>query len=93
MPIPREDIEEIMSQMSLLYVKRDGLKDTLRSLLDDVYVSKKDCDNDMQEVEKKLSNDSKELAVINTKLSLVLWLLGAVGAATITVLIKLLFGM
>ena len=93
MPIPREDIEEIMSQMSLLYVKKDGLKETLRSLLDDVYVSKDDCDHDMQEVDKKLSNDSKELAVINTKLSLILWLLGAVGAATITVLIKLLFGM
>jgi hypothetical protein len=93
MSIPREDIEEIMSQMILLYVKKDGLKDTLRSLLDDVYVSKDACDHDMQEVEKKLSNDSKELAVINTKLSLILWMLGAVGASVITVLIKILFGM
>lgn len=87
--IPREDLE----QLNILFVKKDGLKETLRDLLDDVYVSKDDCDRDMQEVEKKLSNDSKELAVINTKLSLVLWLLGAVGAAVITVLIKLLFGM
>jgi hypothetical protein len=89
MSIPREDLE----QLNILFVKKDGLKETLRDLLDDVYVSKDDCDRDMQEVEKKLSNDSKELAVINTKLSLVLWLLGAVGAAVITVLIKLLFGM
>lgn len=89
MPILREDLE----QLNILFVKKDGLKETLRDLLDDVYVSKEDCDNDMAEVEKKLSNDSKELAVINTKLSLVLWLLGAVGAATITVLIKILFGM
>lgn len=87
--IPREDLE----QLNILFVKKDGLKETLRDLLDDIYVLKDDCDRDMQDVEKKLSNDSKELAVINTKLSLVLWLLGAVGAAVITVLIKLLFGM
>lgn len=88
MSIPREDLE----QLSILFVKKDGLKETLRDLLDDVYVSKEDCDNDMAEVEKKLSNDSKELAVINTKLSLILWMLGAVGASVITVLIKILFG-
>lgn len=89
MAIEREDLE----QLNILFVKKDGLKDTLRDLLDDVYVSKDDCDHDMEEVNKKLSNDSKELAVINTKLSLVLWMLGAVGASVITVLIKILFGM
>ena len=89
MSIPREDLE----QLNILFVKKDGLKETLRDLLDDVYVSKDDCDRDMEEVNKKLSNDSKELAVINTKLSLVLWMLGAVGASVITVLIKILFGM
>lgn len=89
MAIEREDLE----QLNILFVKKDGLKETLRDLLDDVYVSKEDCDNDMAEVEKKLSNDSKELAVINTKLSLILWMLGAVGASVITVLIKILFGM
>lgn len=89
MAIAREDFE----QLNILFVKKDGLKETLRNLLDDVYVSKDACDHDMQEVNNKLSNDSKELAVINTKLSLILWLLGAVGAATITVLVKLLFGM
>ena len=89
MSIPREDLE----QLNILFVKKEGLKETLRDLLDDVYVSKEDCDNDMEEVNKKLSNDSKELAVINTKLSLILWMLGAVGASVITVLIKILFGM
>lgn len=89
MSIPREDLE----QLNILFVKKDGLKETLRDLLDDVYVSKDDCGRDMEEVNKKLSNDSKELAVINTKLSLVLWMLGAVGASVITVLIKILFGM
>ena len=89
MSILREDLE----QLNILFVKKDGLKETLRDLLDDVYVSKDDCDHDMEEVNKKLSNDSKELAVINTKLSLILWMLGAVGASVITVLIKILFGM
>lgn len=89
MSIPREDLE----QLNILFVKKDGLKETLRDLLDDVYVSKDDCGRDMEEVNKKLSNDSKELAIINTKLSLVLWMLGAVGASVITVLIKILFGM
>lgn len=89
MSIPREDLE----QLNILFVKKDGLKETLRDLLDDVYVSKDNCDRDMEEVNKKLSNDSKELAVINTKLSLILWMLGAVGASVITVLIKILFGM
>lgn len=89
MSIPREDLE----QLNILFVKKDGLKETLRDLLDDVYVSKDDCGRDMEEVNKKLSNDSKELAVINTKLSLILWMLGAVGASVITVLIKILFGM
>lgn len=89
MSIPREDLE----QLNILFVKKDGLKETLRDLLDDVYVSKDACDHDMEEVNKKLSNDSKELAVINTKLSLILWMLGAVGASVITVLIKILFGM
>lgn len=89
MSIPHEDLE----QLNILFVKKDGLKETLRDLLDDVYVSKDACDHDMQEVNNKLSNDSKELAVINTKLSLILWMLGAVGASVITVLIKILFGM
>jgi hypothetical protein len=89
MAIDREDLE----QLNILFVKKDGLKETLTGLLNDIYVSKDDCDRDMKEVDSKLSSDSKELAIINTKLSLVLWLLGAVGAAVITVLIKLLFGM
>ena len=60
--------------------------------LKEIFVTRQECDTSMEEVNRKLANDSKELAVINTKLSLVLWLLGAVGAAVITVLVKVLFG-
>ena len=56
------------------------------------FVSREECNSTTDEINNKLSNDSRELAVINTKLSLILWLLGAVGAAVITVLIKILFG-
>jgi hypothetical protein len=60
--------------------------------LKEIFVTRKECDDQMDEVNDKLSNDMKELAVINTKLSLILWFLGAVGAAVITVLVKLFFG-
>lgn len=60
--------------------------------LKEIFVTRRECDTTVDEINKKLSNDSKELAVINTKLSLILWLLAAVGAAVITVLIKTLFG-
>ena len=60
--------------------------------LKEIFVTRKECDENMDDVNSKLSNDMKELAVINTKLSLILWFLGAVGAAVITVLVKLFFG-
>lgn len=60
--------------------------------LKEIFVTRKECDDTMDDVNSKLSNDMKELAVINTKLSLILWFLGAVGAAVITVLVKLFFG-
>lgn len=62
------------------------------SRLKEIFVTRKECDEQMDTVNGKLSNDMKELAVINTKLSLILWFLGAVGAAVITVLVKLFFG-
>jgi hypothetical protein len=60
--------------------------------LKEIFVTRKECDDTMDDVNAKLSNDMRELAVINTKLSLILWFLGAVGAAVITVLVKLFFG-
>lgn len=57
-----------------------------------IFVTRQECDSTTDEINAKLSNDMKELAVINTKLSLILWLLGAVGTAVIAVLIKVIFG-
>lgn len=60
--------------------------------LKEIFITRQECDTNMDEVNHKLANDNKELAVINTKLSLILWLLGAVGTAVIAVLIKSFFG-
>lgn len=60
--------------------------------LKEIFVTRQECDDTMDKVNKKLANDSKELAVINTKLSLVLWLLAAVGTAVITMLVKAFWG-
>lgn len=64
----------------------------LQERFDMRYKLKEDCDKEMSDVSEKLSKDATRLAVMNTKLSLVLWLLGAIGAAVITVLIKIVFG-
>ena len=57
-----------------------------------IFVTRQECDQITDDINTKLSNDMRELAVINTKLSLILWLLGAVGTAVIAVLIKVIFG-
>ena len=60
--------------------------------LKEIFVTRQECNTTVDDIRLKIGEDNKELAIINTKLSLVLWLLGAVGAAVITVLIKILFG-
>ena len=60
--------------------------------LKEIFVTRKECDDSMDSVNTKLSNDMKELAVINTKLSLIMWLLGTVGAAVIAMLVKTFWG-
>lgn len=60
--------------------------------LKEIFVTRQECDNTMDEVNKKLANDATALAVINTKLSLIMWMLGAFGTATIGVIVKLVFG-
>ena len=60
--------------------------------LKEIFVTRKECDEQMDTVNSKLSNDSRELAVINTKLSLIMWLLGTVGAAVVAMLVKTFWG-
>lgn len=67
-------------------------RDELMEYFDARYKLKTECDDEMGEVSKKLANDNTQFAVINTKLSLILWFLGALGAAVIGTLVKLGFG-
>lgn len=65
--------------------------DELRDYFDARYKLREDCDKEMTEVSNKLANDATQFAVINTKLSAILWLLGVLGTAVIGVLVKLVF--
>ena len=46
----------------------------------------------VKSLEERMARKDTEFAVINTKLSAILWGVGVVGSATIGMLIKMLFG-
>lgn len=52
--------------------------------------------NDLKErvktLEEKMSEKDTQFAVINTKLSAILWGVGVIGTALVGVLVKMLFG-
>lgn len=60
--------------------------------LREIFVTRKECQNTNDEIEKKLSSDLVRLAVIENQLKVITWLLYAVAGGVITMLIKLLFG-
>jgi hypothetical protein len=60
--------------------------------LEEIFVTRKECDGTISEVNRKLANDSTRLAVIETKLGQILWVCGAIGGGVITMLVKMFFG-
>lgn len=60
--------------------------------LREIFVTRKECQNTNDEIEKKLSSDLVRLAVIENQLKVITWLLYAVAGGVITMLINLLFG-
>lgn len=60
--------------------------------LKEIFVTRQECDGSMEEVNKRLARDNTQLAVIETKLGQIMWLLGAIGTGVIATLIKLIFG-
>ena len=60
--------------------------------LEEIFVTRKECQKTNDEVEKKLSSDLVRLAVIENQLKIITWLLYAVAGGVITMLIKMLFG-
>lgn len=60
--------------------------------LKEIFITRQECQNTNNEIEKKLSSDLVRLAVIENQLKIITWLLYAVAGGVITMLIKLLFG-
>ena len=60
--------------------------------LKEIFVTRKECQAQTDSFEGKLNKDSVRLAVIETKLGQITWLLGAVAGGVITMLVKMFFG-
>lgn len=60
--------------------------------LKEIFVTRQECQKQTDGFEAKLSKDLVRLAVIETKLSQITWILTAVGGGVITMLIKMFFG-
>ena len=60
--------------------------------LKEIFVTRQDCQAQTESFENKLTKDLVRLAVIETKLGQITWLLGAVAGGVITMLVKMFFG-
>ena len=60
--------------------------------LKEIFVTRQECQKTTDVFDSKLNKDLVRLAVIETKLSQITWLLTAVGGGVITMLIKMFFG-
>lgn len=60
--------------------------------LKEIFVTRKECDKEMDEVKAVMADNKAQFAVITTKLSLIMWILGAVGSGVVGILIKMIFG-
>lgn len=60
--------------------------------LKEIFVTRRECDTTNEEINRKLSNDSTRLAVIEHQLKTITWLLSVIGSGVIATLIKLFFG-
>ena len=69
-----------------------AIEDNEIERLKEIFVTRQECQNTNNEIEKKLSSDLVRLAVIENQLKIITWMLYAVAGGVITMLIKLLFG-
>lgn len=60
--------------------------------LREIFVTRKECQKQTDGFESKLNKDLVRLAVIETKLSQITWILSTVAAGVVTMLIKMFFG-
>lgn len=60
--------------------------------LKEIFVTRQECQKQTDGFETKLNKDLVRLAVIETKLSQITWILSTVAAGVVTMLIKMFFG-
>ena len=60
--------------------------------LKEIFVTRQECQRQTDGFETKLNKDLVRLAVIETKLSQITWILSTVAAGVVTMLIKMFFG-
>ena len=60
--------------------------------LREIFVTRQECQKSTDSFEAKLNKDLVRLAVIETKLSQITWILSTVAAGVVTMLIKMFFG-
>ena len=60
--------------------------------LKEIFVTRKECDGVQDDIRSKLNKDGSKLAVIETKISMVLWVLAAVGTGVISIVLKMFLG-
>ena len=60
--------------------------------LKEIFVTRRECDDTNNEINKKFAADMARLAVIESQLKTITWLLTAIGGGVITTLVKLFFG-
>lgn len=60
--------------------------------LKEIFVTRQECQKQTDTFETKLNKDLVRLAVIETRLNQITWILTAVGGGVITMLVKMFFG-
>ena len=60
--------------------------------LREIFVTRQECDSQMNGVEDKINSENVRLAVIEHQLKNITWLLMTVGGGVITILLKLFLG-
>ena len=60
--------------------------------LKEIFVTRQECQAQTDTFETKLNKDLVRLAVIETRLNQITWILTAVGGGVITMLVKMFFG-
>lgn len=60
--------------------------------LKEIFVTREECDRDMNTMQDRINSINVDLAVIKSQLKTIMWLISTVGAGVIATLVKLFFG-